>query len=106
MRFCYYLNLTLTSTRSADQRLLATERSARQHHERSGISIDGPVPARLSSTSRLRSRPASRSASWAVMNALLVASQASTSSTAIVRVKPKDAVSAGPNGDPAGSSTA
>ncbi len=40
------------------------------------------------------------------MKALLVASHASTSATGIVRVKPNDAVSAGPNADPAGRSTA
>ena len=73
--------------------------------------MTGSVPvdsvlARLSSASLHRARPASRSAAEAVMKALLVASHASTSGTGIVRVKRKDAVSAGPNADPAGRSTA
>ena len=68
--------------------------------------MTAPVPARLNSTSRLRARPASRSAAGAVMKALLVASHAITSSVGIVRVKPNDAVSPGPNADPGGRSTA
>ena len=68
--------------------------------------MTGSVPARRNSRSLHRARPASWSAAGAVMKSLFVASHASTSPVGIVRVKPNDAVSPGPNADPAGRSTA
>ena len=58
--------------------------------------------ARASSAARARAKPAARSAGFAVMTWLAVASQSSASSTAMMRSNPKEAVSAAPNGAPSG----
>jgi hypothetical protein len=105
VRFSYYRHRAAARAGPLTSAVRCHARSARQHHDRIGISMTGLLPARLSSTSRLRARPASRSAAGAVMKALLVASHAITSPVGIVRVKPNDAVSPGPNADPGGSRT-
>ncbi len=51
-----------------------------------------------SRAARHRARPASLRAGGAVMNALFVASQSTTSSTSIIRVNVNDAASARPKG--------
>jgi hypothetical protein len=78
-------------------------RSARQHHDRSGISTrelppgESPV-ACASRAARHRASPASLSAGKAVINTLFVASQSTTSSTSMVRVNVNDSTSARPKG--------
>ena len=74
------------------------KRSARQHHDRSGISTRESPVACASRAARHRASPACLLAGEAVMNTLLVASQPTTSSTSISRVKANDSASARPKG--------
>jgi hypothetical protein len=78
-RFCYYL--APTGRNHSDN-----ERRARQHQDRTGISIIDPSPAHRWSAARQLASPAARSAAEAVMKALFDATHASASSIETARV--------------------
>jgi hypothetical protein len=80
-------------------------RSARQHHDRSGISTRESPVACASRAARHRASPACLQAGGAVMNALFVASQSTTSSTSIIRVNVNYSACARPKGAAGGRAT-